>query len=78
MATASGSVFHDEETAKIELNEFLRKLGVKPPEKNAKRTPRRLFNIMTEAMQAFKNKFKEYAGGDIPEGICTCKLCEIM
>lgn len=78
ISTGSGSVFHDEETAKIELNNFLKQLGVKGPDKHAKARPHRLSKIMSEAMSAFKKLFVDYAGKPMPEEACKCQFCKII
>lgn len=79
VSTQSGSVFHDEETAKIELNNFLQQLGVKKiPDKYAKSRPRRLFSIMSDAMAAFRKKFQEFLGRPLPEEPSACKFCELI
>lgn len=76
----TGSLFHNEETAKIQLNELLQRLGVRAPDKRTKAKPRRLYKLMHDAMDKFRNIFKQYAGGKLPDIVipCECEQCTII
>lgn len=50
------------------------------PNRETKRKPRKLFKIMNEALDKFKNIFKKYAGGTLPDVTepCDCQQCQII
>lgn len=79
-SVASGSVFHDEETAKQDLKQLMQQLGVRGAEKISKSKPRKLFKLMNDGMVAFRRLFEKIAGGKIPAEPmpCTCEHCKLI